>query len=104
MMTDELRKFVDKEIPVMVLLQAWSDEAVNYITDFRDGHWVVVIGYDHDKLLFEDPYSFERTFLTTTELEERWHAKEGGEKLIHHGIAVFGKDPAYDSEDVVHMD
>lgn len=100
---EDLKGYIDKKIPVIILLQAWHGKSVDYVNDFRDGHWVVVIGYDKDRIIFEDPYSFERTFLKNKELEERWHAKENGEKVSNYGIAVFGKKPKYDADKIIHM-
>lgn len=104
MTVSDLKSYIDQRIPVIVLLQAWSSKVVDYESDFSDGHWVVVIGYSRDKFFFEDPYSFEHTFLGYKELESRWHAKEGKKLILNHGIAVFGKKASYDSKKVVHMD
>ncbi len=53
-----LKDYIDREIPVIILLQAWKDsKEIKYKNDFNDGHWVVVIGYDSNKIIFEDPYS-----------------------------------------------
>jgi len=100
----DLRQYVEKKIPVFVLLQAWNDQTSAYTDDTNDGHWVVVIGYDNKKLYFEDPYTFVRTFLADDELILRWHAEENGLHLVGHGIAVYGKEPSFNSKKVVHMD
>jgi len=100
----DLKDYIDREIPIIILLQAWNGKNINYTNDFHDGHWVVVIGYDTEKIIFEDPYSFERTFLKNKELENRWHAKENGNKIFNYGIAVFGKKPKYNSDKIIHMD
>ncbi len=104
MTTTDLRNYIDKEIPIIILLQAWSGKNLDYANDFHDGHWVVAIGYDTNKIIFEDPYSFERTFLKSKELEERWHAKEKGNIILNYGIAVFGKKSKYNSDKIIHMD
>jgi len=100
----ELKKYLDKKIPVMLLLQAWSFEKIDYTDSYRDGHWAIAIGYDKDKIFFEDPYSFAYVYLSYEELKERWHAQEKGQKIINHGIAVYGKKPAYDPQRMIHMD
>ena len=103
MMLDEVKNYINKDIPVIILLQAWDKKSVDYSTIYRDGHWVVAIGYNEKEIVFEDPYSFERTFLENIELEMRWHAKEKGKRVVKHGIAVFGKKPVYDPKKIIHM-
>src|SRR3989339_795185 len=58
---------------------------------------------DKNKIFFDDPHSFERTFLEDKELKIKWHAKEGNKDITNHGIAVFGKKPVYDSKKIIHM-
>ncbi len=100
----DLKDYIDRKIPIIILLQAWNSGNMDYTNDFHDGHWVVAMGYDKNKILFEDPYSFERTFLKNKEFEERWHGKEGREKILNYGIAVFGKKQIYNSKKIIHMD
>lgn len=104
MTIEDLRTYIDAETPILILIQAWSEKNIDYTTDFHDGHWAVAIGYDKNTIIFEDPYSFQKVFLSNTELENRWHSEEDGEKVFHYGIAVFGKDPSYDSSKIIHMD
>lgn len=105
MTIDELKTFIDKKIPVIVAVQAWSKKKnVDWKKNFTDGHYVVVIGYDQKKFLFEDPAVMARTFLTYKEFEERWHDKIAGKKHIQHGIAIFGKNPCFHPQTMIHMD
>lgn len=103
----EVKEFINKKIPVILLVQAWTNKKnIDWKNSFSEGHYVIAIGYKGKKIIFEDPYSFKRTFLTEEELEERWHGIEERRKnkFHHHGIAVFGKDPIYNSKKIVHMD
>lgn len=104
MTVEDLKEYILKNIPVMILLQAWSEEPVDYKTNYEHGHWVIAIGYDKEKIIFEDPLSFRHTWLTYKELEERWHSKEADKVLKNYGIAVYGKETIYDSKKIVHMD
>lgn len=105
MTVEDLRDYIDRKIPVIVLLQAWSGKKkADYSNDYGNGHWVTAIGYDKQKIIFEDPYSFERTSLTAEELDKRWHSRENRQKILHHGIAVYGKKPSYDSQKIIHME
>jgi predicted double-glycine peptidase len=107
MTIEDLKKYINKRIPVILLLQAWSGaESNDYKSDWKDGHFVVAIGYDENRFYFEDPYYFLRTYLTLSELEERWHDQSLDEKerLINMGIIISGKKGKYDIEKAVHMD
>jgi len=101
--TQELKKYINQGIPVIILLQAWNKRKADYAKDNRDGHWVVVIGYQGNKFIFEDPYAFKRVFLTEPELKKRWHAKEKNKKLNNFGITAFGKNPVYNPKKIIHM-
>ena len=102
----DIKEYIKKNIPVILVLQAWTEkENINWEKDWIDGHYVVAIGFTKDKILFEDPSSFERTFLKYDELNERWHNVDtDGKKYVHHGIAIYGKKPQFNRDEVVHMD
>lgn len=64
----------------------------------------MLIGYSDDKYVFEDPFSATRVFLTERELYERWHDFDiEEEKLFNYGIAVFGLEPNFSSEQIIQM-
>ncbi len=102
----DVKKFIDKGVPVILVLQAWTEnKAVNWENDWEDGHYVVAIGYDDEKVIFEDPSSFERVYLTYDELKKRWHDLDAdGKKYINHGIAFYGKKAKFSLKNVSHMD
>ena len=99
----DLKNYLDKKIPVMILLQAWQAGRAGYARDYKNGHWVVAIGYARDRLFFEDPNAFEWTFLKNKELAVRWHGQDQGRPVLNHGIAVFGKKPADRSNKIIWM-
>lgn len=103
----EVKQYLDKKIPVILLLQAWTDKKdIEWKDDWEDGHYVVAIGYDKTRLYFADPSSIFRTYLTYEELKERWHGKgDSGEQRRHsYGLAVFGQKPVYRHTKTIHMD
>lgn len=101
----DIKKYIDQKIPVILLLQAWiNNPKVNWEQEWQNGHYVVAVGYDQEKIYFEDPAAFNRTFLSYAELEKRWHDIVKGKKYIHWGIALYGKTPKFDSKQVIHMD
>jgi len=102
----DLKKYIKKKIPVIIVLQAWTKKKnVDWENNWHDGHYVVAIGYTRNKIIFEDPSAFERTYLKHDELEKRWHdIDENSKKYFHHGIAVSGKIPKFKSKKIIHMD
>ena len=106
-MTDkDLIKCIDKDIPVIVLLQAWRlKEDEEWTESYNNGHYVVAIGYTKDKIIFEDPYSFTRNYLTFSELKQRWHAVNDNSKPdpISVGVIIYGY-PTFDEFLITHME
>ena len=120
----EVKKFISKGYPVILVLQAWTDKnktkwenwtninpkkdlvEVDWSDDWKDGHYVVAIGYDKNKMYFEDPGSVFKEYLTFDELMKRWHDvggnKNKGKKYVHYGIVAIGKK-VYDGRKTVKM-
>ena len=100
-----LERFVDQKFPVIIVLQAYrEDEHSIYKDDWEDGHYVVVIGYDDDKIFFEDPSSMNKTYLTYDELEERWHDTANGIVYDHFGIVIIGERDEMLAREYTHLD
>ena len=103
----EVKRYVARGIPVMMMLQAWATDRRrrgknwSYATEWRDGHWVVAIGYDRSGMYFEDPsLAAVRGFLAYAELMERWHdvgpywIPPHERHMQRYGIAIWkNKDP-----------
>ena len=113
MSLEELKQYLDRKIPVILLLQAWPKKKIkDWKKHWSDGHYVVAIGYDQQKIYFEDPYSVLRTFLRYKELGERWHDLVGlnwgsvrkEQKRSNLAIIVQGRKSKYSSTKAVHMD
>lgn len=103
---EHLREAVKNGWPVLMPIQAWTDDLLktNWSSDVDDGHFVIAIGYRNGDIIFEDPAAFEKQYLPEDELEERWHDFDSdGEKYDHYGIIVKG-DPEYSSTKVKHME
>lgn len=104
----DLKRWIDRGVPVIVLLQAWPEEGTSpdYATDLEDGHYVVAIGYDAaGHILFEDPSLLSnRGYIAERDLDRRWHdGATDGQVLDHLGIAVWGRAPSYDPNKVFHI-
>lgn len=95
----ELFSYIDKDIPVIVLIQAWGKEedfSNNYRDSWDDGHFVVAIGYTDKDVIFSDPSMFNTGYIPISEFMERWHDYDEGEtKTFHLGLAVYGREPKY---------
>ncbi len=102
----ELKSYIDKKIPIIVPMQAWTTKKIPDRKNIRkSGHYVVVIGYDSKKLYFEDPAVCYRTYLTYKEFLERWHDEDYRHKRYEqHGIAVYSKKPLYSLTKMIHME
>lgn len=103
---EEVVKCIDSKIPVIMLVQAWkNDDDEDEWESVDDGHYVVAIGYNNEYIFFEDPASFNRTYLSKKEIEERWKGFADDNKTVKHNVAVIIKGKKkYDSEDFIHMD
>jgi len=103
----ELKNYLDRGHPVILLLQAWADKYMtlhDWRNDYDDGHYAVLIGYDKGVLLFEDPASFRRTWLREYELRARWHDLDQtrNKKYERFGMVLLGKEPV--KRTALHMD
>lgn len=89
MKIDDLKNFINKEIPIIVLIQAHADSPNEYKENLDNGHYVVCIGYDEINIYFEDPSSFQTTYLKYEEFETRWKDLSAKNKMfIKSGIVI----------------
>lgn len=112
MSIEDVIKSIENERPVIINLQAWfKSKNPDYSLD-NDGHYAVAIGFCRKKrrIIFSDPASFHKTYLSWEELEKRWHdgnKQDSNGKLVwdydHMGIVVWGKKPSYNSAKIIRM-
>jgi len=104
----KLKKLIDEGIPSIILLQAWRDYSTDNLyweKDYKDGHFVVLIGYNDTCLFFEDPSSVVRTYLTNEEFEKRWHDVDDDNKTKNSHVAVIIRgEKNFKSKEIIHMD
>ena len=91
MRIDDLRRAIDDGHPTLITLQAYRESNRPYRELWEDGHWVVAIGYDKRRILFEDPSAFHRTWLADEELRQRWHDMDRGKRIRQWGCTVLVK-------------
>jgi predicted double-glycine peptidase len=108
MTIEELCTYIDRNIPVIALVQAWGSEGdfkKGYLDCWNDGHFVVVIGYTDKLILISDPALYTTGYIPISEFTGRWHdIDEGDIKTYHLGIAVYGKEPTFDKEKFVRIE
>ena len=102
-----LKQYVDENHPVMVIVQAWAERYMtleDWKNDNDDGHYVIVVGYFGSIIVFEDPSSFRRTWMTEEEFLVRWHDIDPRtkERFDHFGMVLLGKQPM--PKTLEHMD
>jgi hypothetical protein len=90
-----LRGQIDSGRPPIVDLQAWTDNPpVDWKTDWIDGHYNVLVGYDHEHFFFMDPSTEHYyAYIAQHEFLERWHDIVGVDTHTWHMvILVKGTD------------
>ena len=106
---ETVKDYVNKSIPVIVLVQAWAERYMtleDWKNDNDDGHYVIVIGYNGSIIVFEDPSSFRKTWLTEEEFAARWHDidPQTNQRLEHFAMVLLGKEPVPQHKLLEHMD
>jgi ABC-type bacteriocin/lantibiotic exporter with double-glycine peptidase domain len=104
---DKLKQAIDLGFPVLITLQAWFEDLTkdDWAEEYNGGHYVICIGFTDDKIIFEDPSSICRTYLTYNELDRRWHDIDRYKnKLEYWGCIFYGLEPQYPLNKVIHMD
>lgn len=105
---ETLKETVNKGLPVIVLVQAWADKMMtleDWQKDWDDGHYVIVIGVEDDIVVFEDPSSIRRTWMSKDEFLARWHDvdSDSDEKFQNFAMIIYGKPPRPQTK-TEHMD
>lgn len=88
----DLKRAVDRGEPPIVSIQAWRDpkRTQDWTTDWDDGHYLVVIGYDRDNLFFMDPDTIGHyAFIPQGEFMDRWHDIVGPDNVHTDHITIF---------------
>lgn len=85
----DLKGFLDKQVPVLCLLQAWGDDPEDYEKGWQDGHYVVAAGYDHRNIYFMDPSTLGNfAYVPIESFLKRWHDTDGKERLFNFGMVI----------------
>jgi ABC-type bacteriocin/lantibiotic exporter with double-glycine peptidase domain len=103
MKINDVRRAIDAGHPTLLTLQAYRESNRPYRELWDDGHWVVAIGHDKRRILFEDPSAFHRTWLADEELRQRWHDLDRGKRIRQWGCTILVKGQ-FTPGHHVHMD
>jgi ABC-type bacteriocin/lantibiotic exporter with double-glycine peptidase domain len=90
----DLERAVDAGFPPMVDLQAWRDEELPWKDVWDAGHYVVMVGYDRQRLFFMDPGTLTPgayAYLDRDELDDRWHDLAGSEERRVERMVIFAR-------------
>lgn len=79
----QLRGYIAGKFPVLLAIRA-----------YRDGHWVVGVGYSTRYLYVNDPMLKHcRGRLAWSELDERWWDEDDGDRYDRLGVVLWHKQP-----------
>jgi len=90
----DLERAVDAREPPIVDLQAWREREEPWRETWDAGHYVMMVGYDDEKLFFADPSTVTPhgyAFLPRAELDERWHDLTGERNEPVERMAIFAR-------------
>ena len=97
---------MDRGEPPILDLQAWRDRDRPWRDTWDAGHYVVLAGYDGERLFVMDPSILTPAgcaFFPIDELEERWHDLAGPHDVPVARMAIFvsGPGPRWQAADPV---
>ena len=105
----DLETSVAKGVPVIVLIQAYSDYPnVDWKNDWDDGHYVVVNGMDRNNVYMMDPSSRGTyTYIPRREFLDRWHDVDVEIRHVRFGMTISDprktKMSSYDRDEILRM-
>jgi len=94
----DLEAAVDRGEPPIVDVQAWRTTSDSYATDWNDGHYAVIVGYDATNLFFMDPsMGGHYGYIARADVTTRWHDVVGSPGTPTNHIVVFvrGAGPSF---------
>lgn len=100
MTINDLKNYIDNNIPVIILIQAWKDDfnKTDYKNIWEDWHYVLAIWYDDTSIIFNDPSILHKWYITYKELYNRWHDTDEKKRYINWWMAVYWKKVMYSSQ------
>jgi predicted double-glycine peptidase len=103
---ETLKDSLRKGYPVILSVQAWSDDKeIDYEETTSEGHYIVAVGLNNGGFVFEDPsIQSHHGIMDFDELEKRWHDVDRyGNEFDHFGITIKCKSK-YKSQKMVKIE
>jgi uncharacterized protein len=105
---EDLKRFLDNEHPVLVALQAWSEQKnVDYADKWNSGHYLLLIGYNAKNFYFMDPSMVGKYgYIPIEEFFERFHDTDGedDEVLNQFGMLIMGPKTNVETKTIRHKE
>jgi predicted double-glycine peptidase len=100
MKIEDLAQCLRYGFPILVVFQSWCQkDCCQYAENDNNGHYAVIIGIDHQMIIFEDPSLVTRGYLPINQFIKRWHDRDAyGRHYRQYGIVFCGKPPAFRSD------
>jgi predicted double-glycine peptidase len=92
---EDLRECLEEGITCILCLQAWKERQVDYLYDYEDGHYVVLVGMDNKNAYVMDPWLKDSYgFIPLGQLDTRWHNPDTeGFPQEHMAVLIRGEKP-----------
>lgn len=87
----KLEELLDAEKPVIIDIQAWGNK--HKYKKLASGHYAVAVGYDDQKIYFQDPFYHRksRRSMDKKEFLKLWKDKKPDGKILNHYAIAFWK-------------
>jgi len=86
----DLESAVDRGEPPIVDIQAWDTMPGGWSSDWSNGQYAVMVGYDADNLYFMEPSTVGHYgYIARADLAARWHDVVGPDGVPTYRMAIF---------------
>jgi len=105
---DDIQNYINAGITPILVMQAWKNDEIEYVYDWKDPHYIIACGYYDDGIYAMDPYTLGNyTYLSYSELLDRWHiVDKSGVRHLKSGLIIQSDDfpVKYKHNVIKHMD
>ena len=88
----KLRKYIFNNCPSIVLIQHRKETNKEWSKTWKNGHYIVILGFYKNKVVFMDPYYGKLRNLTIRDFLKRWHDKSEDKIYKKYAIICFPKN------------
>lgn len=88
-----LKEYINSGITPLLIIQAYKEDEIDYIYDWKNSHYVIACGYDEDRIIFMDPWQLGNyTFIPNNELTKRWHSIDQSGTHYHYAGLIISHE------------